>query len=91
MRVLEGLANWRMNRIFTCICKPYLCGCMSALLECLSEIAHAADLILSIYSGTDRAVTKEKRMQGLIEPDRDDKGGLKVGSDSVVGRIRDTK
>ena len=46
---------------------------MSALLECLSEIAHAADLILTIYSGTDRAVTKEKRMQGQIEPDRDDK------------------
>jgi hypothetical protein len=63
---------------------------MRALLECLRvrEIAHAAHLILTIYSGTDRAVTKEKRMQGLIEPD---KGGLKVGSDSVVGRIRDTK
>ena len=56
----------------------------------MREIAHAAHLILTIYSGTDRAVTKEKRMQGLIEPD---KGGLKVGSDSVVGigRIRDTK
>lgn len=55
------------------------------------EIAHAAHLILTIYSGTDRAVAREKRMQGLIEPDRDDKGGLKIGSDSVVGRIRDTK
>ena len=57
----------------------------------MREIAHAAHLILTIYSGTDRAVAKEKRMQGLIEPDRDDKGGLKIGSDSVVGRIRDTK
>ena len=44
----------------------------------MREIAHAAHLILTIYSGTDRAVAKEKRMQGLIEPDRDDKGGLKM-------------